>query len=251
MDSVYPKHICSTCVEQVKLCYDFQNIFLKSQNILERYIALNNIILPEEHFLIDYEDVVGHIREDLDLKTVQQVPGRSSQCLKVELHNENQFVVKKVATKPLPKCRYCHKRFPTFELVRKHLIGCKLREKHGCDYCSCQFPTLSSKRFHIRRKHSDKIGEKAPEFKCDICNELFQSANSRNYHKLTRHNTSGKTYTCEICGKSFLIKNSFNQHMEVHNKDVSKVICPICGKGFHYRGMLNFFSIFKILWKKN
>lgn len=243
MDSVYPKHICSTCIQQVKLCYDFQNIFHKSQTILERYITLNNIILPEEQFLIDYEDVVGHIPEDLELKTVQQVPGRSSQSIKVEFLSDNQFVIKKVTTKPLPKCRYCHKRFPTSELVRKHLNICKSKEKHMCDYCSCQFPTLSTKKFHIKMKHSDKIGIKAPEFECDVCKEVFPSSNARNYHKITRHNTSGKTYTCEICGKSFVIKNSFNQHMEVHNKDVSKVICPICGKGFHYRGELKQFQL--------
>lgn len=236
MDSMYPKDICGTCVERVKLAYNLQNVFLKSQCLLEKYITLNNIILPGENFLLNCEDVVGHISEDLEHKKVQKVPGRSSHSIKVELLSDNKFIVKKVSTKPLPKCRYCHKRFPTAQLVKKHLALCKSVEKHVCDYCSCQFPTLSSKKFHVKIRHSGEIGVKAPEYQCDICNEVFPSSNARAYHKVTRHNTSGKNYTCEICGKSFIIKNSFNQHMEVHNKGVSKVVCPICGKSFHYRG---------------
>lgn len=239
MDSVYPKNICCTCIEQVKLSYDLENIFLKSQSILEKYIALNNIILPNENFIIDCEDVVGHIPEDLESKKVQKVPGRSSHTLKVEMLNENQFVVKRVTIKPLPKCRYCHKRYPTPELLKRHSEDCKAKEIHLCDYCPCQFPTLSSKKFHIKVKHPDQIGLKAPEYPCDVCKEVFPSSNARAYHKVTRHNTAGKHYTCEICSKSFVIKNSYNQHMEIHNKDVSKVVCPICGKSFHYRGKGN------------
>lgn len=236
MDAVYPRVICHTCIERVKLSYDLKQICLTSQSILEKYVALNDIITPNENLLLDSEDVVGYVQEEC--KSVQKMPGRSSSSIKVELLNDNQFVVKKVTTKPLPKCRYCHKRFPTNELVKKHYINCKLKERHTCDYCPCQFPSLTAKTFHIKVKHSEQIGIKSPEYACNICNEVFSSSNARGYHKITRHNTSGKFYTCEICGKSFVIKNSFNQHMEVHNKGASKVVCPICGKSFHYRGKL-------------
>lgn len=236
MHTEYPKDICSGCVDRVKFAYDLQKVFLKSQTILEKYVALNNIILPEENYLVDSEDVVGHISEDLEKKAIRQVPGRSSQSLKVELLGGNTFVVKKVSTKPLPKCRYCHKRFPSVQLVKKHLLVCKSVESHRCEYCSCQFPTLSSKKFHLKMRHSEQIGVKPPEYQCNICNEVFLTSNARAYHKVTRHNTSGKHYTCNVCNKSFVIKNSYNQHMEIHNKGVNKVVCPVCGKGFHYRG---------------
>lgn len=236
MDPVFPRDICCTCIERVKLSYDLQKIFLRSQSLLEKYIVLNNVILPNEHFLFDDESFVGCLPEESEHKATSIVPGRSSQSIKVEIVNDKQLVLKKMSTKPLPKCRYCHKRFPTNELVRKHLINCKLKEIHTCDYCSSRFPSLSAKKFHIKMQHCEEIGIKAPEYVCNICNEVFPSTNARAYHKTTRHNTSGKCYTCNICGKSFVIKNSYNQHMEIHDKSVSKVVCPVCGKSFHYRG---------------
>lgn len=243
MDSVFPTNICYTCIERVKLIYDLQKVFLKSQSLLENFFILNNIILPNEHFLLDGEDI-GHFIEDSEHKAAQKVPGRSSNSVKVELINNKQLVVRKVSTRPLPKCRYCHKRFPTKEFVKKHLINCKLKEIHLCDYCSCKFPTMTAKKFHIKLKHSEELGVKRPEYACNICNEVFRTSNARAYHKNTRHNTSGISYTCNICNKSFLIKNSYNQHMEVHDKSASKVVCPICGKSFHYRGEFIFVELY-------
>lgn len=239
MDPIFPKDICSTCIERVKLSYDLQKIFLKSQTLLEKYNVLNNMILPNENFLLD-DDCVGYNSEDSEHRNLPKVPGRSSKSIKVEVLNDNQLIVKKVSTKPLPKCRYCHKRFPTNDLVKKHLINCRFKEMHICDYCACRFPSMTAKKFHMKMKHCEEIGVKAPQYVCNFCNEVFSSSNARAYHKLTRHNTSGKSYTCNICGKSFVIKNSYNQHMEVHDKTVSKVVCPVCGKSFHYRGKCSF-----------
>lgn len=229
--------MCQICDQRAKLIYDFKNIFFKSQSILEKYISLNNIIIPEEIFLLNCEDVVGHIPEDFENKQIQKVTNRSTNSLKVELLNDNEFMIKKGSLKPLPKCRYCHKRFPTLGLVKKHTLNCKSTETFKCDYCTFSFPSLTSRKRHVKLKHIKETGLDVPHYECDICKQKFPSTSARTYHKVTRHNTSGKLYACEICHKTFVIKSSLNQHKEVHNKGQSKVVCPICGKSFHYKGM--------------
>ncbi|XP_069672970.1 zinc finger protein ZFP2-like isoform X1 [Periplaneta americana] len=66
-------------------------------------------------------------------------------------------------------------------------------------------------------------------FKCDVCGELLQSAQSLEMHMRTH--TSERTYDCDTCGKYFLRYSNLLTHLSRRNCD-KPYSCDVCGKIF-------------------
>ena len=68
---------------------------------------------------------------------------------------------------------------------------------------------------------------------CDICGKSFHYQRYLLNHKKRLH-VEGKAHQCTDCGKMFRLKQTLQEHMEIHNK--KDYICTECGKHFgHYR----------------
>ena len=68
---------------------------------------------------------------------------------------------------------------------------------------------------------------------CDICGKSFHYQRYLMNHKRRLH-VEGKAHQCTDCGKMFRLKQTLQEHMEIHNK--KDYICAECGKHFtHYR----------------
>ncbi|KAJ4425654.1 hypothetical protein ANN_27850 [Periplaneta americana] len=66
-------------------------------------------------------------------------------------------------------------------------------------------------------------------FKCDVCGELLQSAQSLEMHMRTH--TTERTYDCDTCGKYFLRYSNLLTHLSRRNCD-KPYRCDVCGKIF-------------------
>lgn len=224
--NILKKYISS--LQQCELMDPFHNSNILSLSLHKNDNSLSGIASP-----IDINETKDDVPQDeAPKKSVKiQVMTKKPKTVTVKWLDGNRFLLE--GTKKLYKCNHCHKAFPSEEQVSSHLKICK--NNLICSYCNNTFYSERSLRCHLRLHHRSNP---PLEIKCEICNETFKNYNARSYHKITRHNTEGKKYSCEVCGKAFFFKNSLSQHLECHSRDVSRVVCPICGKSFHYRGKL-------------
>ncbi|KAJ8954060.1 hypothetical protein NQ318_004365 [Aromia moschata] len=244
-DEKYPNEICNLCHGNMRILLDLKQLYTKSQRILKKHLYDEN-----SHVSVIYEDDTDSQDKTITIKAEPEEYEAPSKVVKLlvnaKQHNDvkvtwlegNKFVMERRESRPKivlkHKCVSCHKRFSTKGDLNEHLKCCKKYVMFKCEVCDSKFSSLVRKQHHMRMKHTGK----SSEIKCEVCDQVFKNHNAKSYHKLTRHNTEGKKFKCDICDKAFYIKNSLNQHLECHTRDVSKVVCPICGKSFHYRGGL-------------
>ncbi|KAJ8970611.1 hypothetical protein NQ314_001146 [Rhamnusium bicolor] len=256
----YPKEVCHMCCGNIRILFDLKLLFDKSQSILEKYVSSLESSFSEEYlyklengnskilisadnnndlvdkFSLNKAEVMNFTEKDvpeLDMpkKIVKLKIARKGQNnVKVKWVEGNKFIIEKnenVSTTHVPhvvhstvhKCSHCHKRFLSKEKLTDHLGSCRKFVVVKCEFCDNKFSSLARQQYHIKVRHNPE----APLIKCDLCNQEFKNYNARSYHKLTRHSVEGKKYSCELCGKAFFIKNSLNQHMESHSRNVSRV----------------------------
>lgn len=243
----------------MRLCYDFKEIFRKSQSILEKYIFLNtsdwdNIESSEIIRLEIQESLNGKVSSDGSISSNEEDiadDGNSTKSSLKKLNNLNNTIRSRTkgdvteicvevdeykVRRSKHRCTKCSKRCLNAEMLQKHMKSCTDTGTYECDLCTLRFDTKKQKNTHISYYHSKR------EYKCDRCDAVFPSTGTVWYHKNRVH--ANNTFTCKVCGKTFNMKNSYNKHLNTHNKDVSKVICQICGKGFHYES--KYFSSYRV-----
>ena len=136
------------------------------------------------------------------------------------------------------ECSACHKKFQTFQGLKRH-GDCK---KKPCRVCGA---TLSSRAMaeHFWLNHPD-----LKPFKCDECgmesgnglsmiNHIGKSCVNRealNQHEMNTHN---KKFKCILCQMVFADRLKLEDHMTQHTGQKTH-LCPACGKGFAIRGNL-------------
>ena len=80
-------------------------------------------------------------------------------------------------------------------------------------FCS-EESTLKS---HIDVKHKN--------YKCKMCEKIFDTINTRKYHVKREH--TERMYLCEQCPSTFIYYRNLKQHMEIHRGD-KPYICEVC-----------------------
>ncbi|KAK3607417.1 hypothetical protein CHS0354_003052 [Potamilus streckersoni] len=66
------------------------------------------------------------------------------------------------------------------------------------------------------------------QYKCDICEEVFEQVKFYNDHMETH--TGKKPYRCPQCSRGFAFTHNLNRHLLSHN--AKTVLCSVCGRGF-------------------
>jgi len=77
------------------------------------------------------------------------------------------------------------------------------------------------------------LNEKAPEFKCIHCNEVFMSRSSLRDHQIRLHGREGTIMQCEHdgCNKTFTNPALLRNHSRTHTDD-RPFQCPYCDSRF-------------------
>lgn len=131
------------------------------------------------------------------------------------------------------KCRYCNKRFISYnryiEHLQRHLIVIKraeaLRTKnHVCSICEMECGSNNELYIHINKHHL-----LLKPFCCDMCEKQFYGAKSLACHKRLHNLPSNET--CTFCNKVMKNRRHFVVHLRKH-LNTKPFNCPVCDVSF-------------------
>ncbi|XP_052746265.1 zinc finger protein 37 homolog [Bicyclus anynana] len=92
-----------------------------------------------------------------------------------------------------------------------------------CELCGKVMPSL---RFHLPCHAQQK------QFKCDVCDERFETKHFLNKHAETHSGGSRPRHECNICGKNMSYASNLWRHMLSHKDTRPYYKCDICDKNF-------------------
>lgn len=113
-------------------------------------------------------------------------------------------------------CKECGEVCKSEHSLAYHIVKHKEKDISNCSGCGKQFATSHTMQRHKKGgfcpgegERTEKVAKPEPTFRCDPCNETFQTIGSFNYHK-TKH--CGPT-ACAGCHKSFASPTTLKIHI--------------------------------------
>lgn len=142
---------------------------------------------------------------------------RTPDEIEIQRHLESHTI-----TFPL-ECEICQMKLKNQRTFDKHMqrhLNLKNPVPVTCTVCKEIAPDKFSLRKHMVDNHPEV-------FKCQFCNESFESIRSRRKHEALHDADSDKT--CDECGKSFRKLSQLNLHKEYAHRELK---CQHCEKQF-------------------
>ena len=122
-------------------------------------------------------------------------------------------------------CDICLLEFETSEILKDHKWAHLDGKLKCCPYCDLKTEHLYTLKFHIDRKHSDKLEAK---FSCEICKKTFIFEASCRKHTKRIHLDNLQENVCHVCGFSTKSKNNINRHINEKHEVQKHKKCPHC-----------------------
>lgn len=123
------------------------------------------------------------------------------------------------------KCHICHRMLKT--KLKTHIEYIHSTETTAsCKICRKNYSSKYKLMRHMK-SHTDPR-DPGLSFRCERCDETFESLSKLNYHK-AKHQT--KVFQCDKCSKMFYRNGSLIQHQKVHESQ--EFVCQECLKSFN------------------
>ena len=138
-----------------------------------------------------------------------------------------------------PECGLCGKKYPTRQIVKKHIFTVHLEEmdhedfkKHiipvqeefECEQCKKKFSKKERLERHARVYHME-------EFKCEKCGKRFSRKENLIRHITVRQELK---FECELCHEKFSLRCEKMRHLknehEIEAGDEAKMKCEVCDR---------------------
>ena len=138
-----------------------------------------------------------------------------------------------------PECGLCGKKYPTRQIVKKHIFTVHLEEmdhedfkKHiipvqeefECEQCKKKFSKKERLERHARVYHME-------EFKCEKCGKRFSRKENLKRHITVRQELK---FECELCHRKFSLRCEKMRHLKNEHKieagDEAKMKCEVCDR---------------------
>lgn len=128
-------------------------------------------------------------------------------------------------------CEICNKTFTNLEHLNFHRsLHLHKSKALFCGLCKRWFDTEEFHMDHYYKTHSDK-NYLYHEYRCEICQKIFESQRFLNKHKMVH---DFPNFKCTFCQKGFESMNDLQEH-EITHKSYQ---CHICGKTLTRLGRL-------------
>ncbi|CAO1425481.1 unnamed protein product [Diamesa hyperborea] len=142
-----------------------------------------------------------------------------------EYHTEQHFII----TNAEYLCETCNKSFPKLEDLQNHLNEIHIQYK--CSICQEMFETKTAINLHFSLKHTHEI----KMYRCSVCLDVFQLEKEFKHHIRTRHLTHN-TIQCVFCRVVCSSEIEMHFHLATH---VKQFRCPACSESFHVEFLLD------------
>lgn len=266
IDEKMPIKLCSRCRTNLIIAYNFKQLCLKSQQILEQYLEneqnkLNSISCLDE---LQANELAIEIEKECKINVVHKPKGRkkkakldcSFKCsfcpesfdLKCDL---DTHLISHPTCEDDALCTICNKSFSNARVLKRHVKIHLKNKPFKCEVCKNTYSESGSLTRHLRKHRGEKrhlcmvcgkgfyeanvlvvhmrthTGEKPIE--CDICSKRFSDPNGLRSH--LKSHTGEKKYKCDICDKCFAHSFVLKKHLRVHSGE-RPYLCSVCGKSF-------------------
>lgn len=120
------------------------------------------------------------------------------------------------------KCESCESSFATKKQLEVHCKGA--HSSTSCGICA-RVLHMSSLRKHMRTAH----GKDEEKHRCDVCFNIYASAESLQKHTAQYH---AQHLQCDQCDYKTFSKIKLKLHQDTKHSDLRPFTCPNCGAGF-------------------
>lgn len=240
-----PNCICSDCVNNLKIAYDFHNLIKSSEELFKQMISVD-VIKSErpmeipDPILVNVDDI-----EMFDYKIEPSESGRSSNN-NGSTENPTEAKVFRKRKHSCFECHMCRWQTQHYKKMRTHMKEHKMATPNKCDICSMWF---SNSKFvnHLCRGESVTCGycperfgttltllkhlnghDKRNLHQCDQCTKQYPMAFLLECHK-QQHNGIEKPFICDICSARFRFSFILKKHIQSHSNERRKAFIT-----FHY-----------------
>lgn len=224
-----PSNICSPCLSNLEIAFDFFNLVKSSENSFQKMFAAGHGVneveksQPIEFCTLNVVDDVAdsivqkHLKVEFIESNTELIP------------NQQQQIDMKLERKRRPA-----KDEPLIEVHHPLDIGSqqqqqkqqqemhnrKMNRLFECFLCKAKLKSYTDTRFHLKR-HND-----ATPFKCKVCAMNFSAM------QFERHLCRGQSIQCIYCLESFETTISLMGHLECHREQHNLHKCNECSKLF-------------------
>ena len=213
------EHFLLYCCPECEMKHPSRDLFL--QHAINQHPLIKECLhmltgIKDEHFLdddlddiVDTADPIKYEDEDVKPNLMDLDP---TQMLKVEVDGENGKPAK--LPKRRRKCPDCGKYSKN---IAKHV--CKVEKdddeeeekEFPCQHEGCEQKFKSEA---TRTTHRNKVHGRPKPFKCDVCEEKFESGRAVAKHFAEEHPGQKMSFPCSMCDKSYSSKMILKGHMK-------------------------------------
>ncbi|XP_056630294.1 zinc finger protein 260-like [Diorhabda sublineata] len=247
-----PSYLCKTCEEKLKLCFDFQQMSQKSNNLILQYIDTPLIVIkqkdpyisiaeftPNESLKVENIETVEEIsvlyennnnscsdNESKDEDFPKKKIGRNTTKIKLSQHDPNEVmnIIKETKLKfyESKECLLCN-----FTAINNRTLSRHMTKNHSdfkdkwCRQCNKIVENISQ---HVETVHKDDL-------KCKFCGKKCRMSSHFVEHLM--HHCVDHQFTCETCKKCFTTIRHLKYHLKIH-----QIVCEICSETFLNRRSL-------------
>lgn len=220
----YPKYICTNCMNQLSIAYDFWNKCRDSLDKLNNMQMMDDVLElkydvdsePELDISNQYDEAEQGIKNEND-DTESELSDPDYELPLIE-RLKAERVYEEVIT-----CSKCKRDLNSKDELSTHICKDIIII---CEQCGEKFNYIQDKYKHME----------VHNYACSICPKVSKTAYEFKIHEETH--TGERSYACNKCDMAFMCERILRMHESIIHKVHHKFLCSFCNKNFRNSTLL-------------